>query len=410
MDSGKVASGFFVRNRAVFSLSLTAIMLAATFDLFAGLIMVGMSEYLMIVPGLMILIYSANGLRGNVFGAMGSRIGTTMHLGTFNISFKKGSVLRSNVEGAMSLTMITSVIVGIVGWMIGAAFFSNESPVNILEFMFISMLGSLLAGLMVVVINIVIAYIGFKRKWDVDNITAPLIAAAGDVATVPTIFLAVWMCLNIKDIAIIYTCLAGLLALTIGMTGAILMRKDGRRKKNEAKRIIMESLPILTICIFIGLLAGTIVETQTEKLVAYPVLLVLLPAFLNQGNALSGILTCRFSTMMHMGTLSVKKYPPLEAYNNFAVTYILGLITFAYVGAAAFLMAPQTMPLYEVMLLVIVAGMLSTTVINLLSYYVASAAVKFGLNPDDQSIPVTSSTMDVANASIFISLIRLTLL
>ncbi|NLN71309.1 MAG: Mg/Co/Ni transporter MgtE [Thermoplasmatales archaeon] len=409
MGSEKVANGFFVRNRAVFSLSLSAIMLAATFDLFAGLIMVGMSDYLMIVPGLMILIYSANGLRGNVFGAMGSRIGTAMHLGTFNFSFKKNSVLRSNVEGAMSLTMITSVIVGIVGWIIGAAFFSSQSPVGILMFMFISMMGSLLAGLMVVIINIAIAYIGFKRDWDVDNITAPLIAAAGDVATVPTIFLAVWMCLNL-DGAVVYICLAGLLALTFGMTGAILMRKNKRKKRNEAKRIIVESLPVLTICIFIGLLAGTIVETQTAKLVAYPVLLVLLPAFLNQGNALSGILTCRFSTMMHMGTLSVKKYPPIEAYNNFAVTYVLGLITFAYVGVAAFLMAPQTMPFYEVMLLVLVAGMLSTTVINLLSYYVASAAVRFGLNPDDQSIPVTSSTMDVASASIFISLIRLTIL
>lgn len=188
------------------------------------------------------------------------------------------------------------------------------------------------------------------------------------------------------------------------------MRKNRRRKKDEAKRIITESLPVLTVCIFIGILAGTIVETQTANLVAYPVLLVLLPAFLNQGNALSGILTSRFSTMMHMGTLGVRKYPPIETYNNFAVNYVLGIITFAYVGVAAFLVSPQTMPFHEVLLLVLTAGMLSATVINLLSYYVASAAVRFGLDPDDQSIPVTSSTMDVVNASIIISLIRLTLL
>ncbi|MFA5486741.1 MAG: magnesium transporter [Candidatus Methanomethylophilaceae archaeon] len=409
MGSEKVANGFFVRNRTVFSLSLTALMFAATFDLFAGLIMVSMSDYLMIIPGLMILIYSANGLRGNVFGAMGSRIGTAMHLGTFSISFKKGSVLRSNVEGAMALTMITSVVVGIVGWIIGVAFFSDQSPIDIYMFIFISMMGALLAGLMVVVINMVIAYVGFKREWDVDNITAPLIAAAGDVATVPTIFLAAWMCLNMDGI-VIYVALTALLILTLIMTGTILMRKNRRRKKDEAKRIITESLPVLTVCIFIGILAGTIVETQTANLVAYPVLLVLLPAFLNQGNALSGILTSRFSTMMHMGTLGVRKYPPIETYNNFAVNYVLGIITFAYVGVAAFLVSPQTMPFHEVLLLVLTAGMLSATVINLLSYYVASAAVRFGLDPDDQSIPVTSSMMDVVNASIIISLIRLTLL
>lgn len=409
MESGKRGRGFFVRNRAVFSLSLTALILAATFDLFAGLILTGMGGYLTTVTGLMILIYSANGLRGNVFGAMGSRLGTAMHLGTFRLSLAKGSVLRSNVEGAMALTMITSVVVGIVGWTIGVAFFSGESRIDIYMFVFISMLSALLSGVMVVLMNIAIAYLGFKRNWDVDDITAPLIAAAGDVATVPTIFLATWMCLNI-DGALIYMMLAALLLLTLAMTVGILRRKGTRRRRDEAKRIVVESLPVLTVCIFIGILAGTVVETQTANLVAHPVLLVLLPAFLNQGNALSGILTCRFSTMIHMGTLGVRKYPPIEAYNNFAVTYVLGFLTFLYIGFAAFLVAPQTLQMHEVLLLVMTAGMLATTAINLISYYVAATAVRFGLDPDDQSIPVTSSTMDVLDSSIIISLIRLTLL
>jgi mgtE-like transporter len=55
--------------------------------------------------------------------------------------------------------------------------------------------------------------------------------------------------------------------------------------------------------------------------------------------------------------------------------------------------------------IVFVAAMIITTVINFLSYYVALAALKFNLDPDDHCIPITSSIMDVVSTVVLVAVI-----
>ena len=403
------SDGFFVRNKSVLLMGLCALTIAATADLIAGLFLTTMEEIIMLIPGMMIMIYCAIGMRGNIFGAMGSRLGTSMHMGTFQMTFRKKSVLRANVEAVMVLTLLLSAIMGFIGWVIAYKFFG--CTIDVMQFTFISMVGGLLAGIIVLVFNIIIAHEGYKRDWDVDNITAPLIAAAGDIATVPMIYVATIMARDLDRVIVDTVCIA-LLVITVVSTILILRRKASRRRRmNEAKRIVKQSLPVLTACVLFEIMAGIIIETQTEKLVEYGALLVLLPAFLNEGNALSGMLTSRLSSMLHLGTLNSSFFPPRGAYENFAVMYILALVTFLMIGSAAFLMVqPAALPYGQVILTVIVAGMLTTTVINILSYYVAIAAIKFHLDPDDHCIPITSSIMDVVGTAILVAVISLLIL
>ena len=402
------SDGFFVRNRSVLVMGLLALIIAATADLIAGLFLTTMEEVIMLIPGMMIMIYCAIGMRGNIFGAMGSRLGTSMHMGTFQMTFRKKSVLRANVEGALTLTLVLSAIMGAVGWVIAYVFF--HTTVDIAQFTFISMVGGILAGIIVLAFNIVIAHEGFKRDWDVDNITAPLIAAAGDIATVPMIYVATILAQEI-DIYAVYAITAVLIILTAVMTYRILKRKASRRKRmDEAKRIVKQSLPVLTACMFFEILAGIIIETETESLVEHGVLLVLLPAFLNEGNALSGMLTSRLSSMLHLGTLHSARLPPKEAYENFFVMYILAFVTFILIGSAAYAIQPVTVSYPLLIGTVLLAGMLTATVINYLSYYVAVAAIRFRLDPDDHCIPITSSIMDVVGTAILVCVIGITIL
>src|SRR5262249_9756546 len=44
-------------------------------------------------PGLIILVPAAIGLRGNVFGAFGNRLSTSIHAGTFRLSARRDTVL-----------------------------------------------------------------------------------------------------------------------------------------------------------------------------------------------------------------------------------------------------------------------------------------------------------------------------
>lgn len=405
MGSNTVISGFFGRNRSVFRMGMVALVIAATADLFAGIFLGSMETYILAIPGMMILVYSAIGMRGNIFGAMGSRLGTSMHMGTFKLSFKKGSILRANIESSIGLTFLISLAMGVIGWAIVAIFDFGE--IHIASFVFISMMGGLMAGIVLLGFNILIARTGFKRNWDVDNITAPLIAAAGDIVTMPMLFICAWVVVHCPDQNLINILTLILLLATVVTLVIIFARKIILGRKDEAKRIIAQSTPILLMCLMLDIAAGVIIEGKMDALIILPVLVIMTPAFLNEGNALSGMLTSRLSSMLHLGTLRVNRFPGKNASENFMVTYILAFVTYAYIGVIAFLAAmamggPGNISFLNVMGIVLIAGMLATTVLNFLSYYVAVAAVKFNLDPDDHSIPITSSSMDLISAAILI--------
>ena len=402
--SSRKADGFFIRNKSVIVMGLCALVIAAIADLIAGIFLTTMEDYLLTITGMMILIYCAIGMRGNIFGSMGSRLGTSMHMGTFQMTFKRNSVLRSNIEAAMTLTLVLSIVMGVVGWATTELFFGHT--INPFRFIFISLIGGLLAGVIVVIFNIAIAHIGYKKDWDVDNITAPLIAAAGDIATVPMIFLATLIQERIADDWVIAAVCIVCTVIAAYMTVAILRRRTRRRRRiNEAKRILIQSTPVLLLCMVFEILAGVVIETETASLVEYAVLLVLLPAFLNEGNALSGMLTSRISSMLHLGTLDPDPVPHKGALENFLIIYILAAVTFIMIGSAAFGVQPDSLGFLTVIAIVLIAGMLTTTVINFLSYYVAIAAIKFNLDPDDHCIPITSSVMDVVGTIILVAVI-----
>lgn len=119
-------------------MGLAALIIAGTADLFAGLLLDSMEAYLLLIPGMMVLIYCAIGMRGNIYGAMGSRIGTAMHMGTFQMSFRRGTVLRANIDSTICLTLTLSVAMGAVTWAVATYMFNGTY--SIWDFVFISSL------------------------------------------------------------------------------------------------------------------------------------------------------------------------------------------------------------------------------------------------------------------------------
>ncbi len=385
---------FFSRNRSVFTLGLVALMISSMGDLLAGATLGSMTEALKLIPGLMILITPAIGMRGNVFGALGSRLGTAMHIGTFEMSTRKGSLLRSNMESSLLLTLVMSVIMGILATIVATALGSRDIRVEML--VFISVLGGMLAGFVLIFINILVAYLGFKRNWDIDNISAPLITAAGDIVTLPMLFVAAIVVLNSPDLAI------QIFAVVFVVITAYLTYRALSNGQGEARRIFVQSSPVLIICIVLDIIAGVTIDQQLESLVALPALLVLIPPFLEDANALGGILTSRFSSLLHMGILEPNRFPGRVAMENFAIIYLFSMWVFTLVGistyAVAVILNLGTPPLWEIVLLSITAGLVTVSALNILSYYVSVFTFRMRLDPDDHSIPLTSSAIDSVGA------------
>jgi mgtE-like transporter len=385
---------FLFNNKTVFTLGFTALLISSLGDILAGVTLGSMTNTLERLPGLMILIPPAIGMRGNIFGALGSRLGTSMHIGTFELSLRRGSILRQNMEASLILTMVISFLMGVLAKVVSTAL--GVESISLQQFIFISVFGGVLAGLALLVVNIVVANIGFRRNWDIDNVSAPLLTASGDIVTLPMLFLAAILVMNsgsfissqFFDVMII-----AFLVITIYLIYDALYRRD-----EEAKRIFVQSAPVLAICTLLDLGAGLTIEEQLTHLVAYPALLVLIPLFLQNCNALGGILTSRMSSLLHMGILIPGKTPGKVSYENFAIIYIFAIWVFTFVSIAthfvALAMGLDSPGLLTMMSLGLVAGLITVTVLNFLSYYVAVTTFMFSLDPDDHSIPVTSSAID----------------
>ena len=80
----------------------------------AGTVLVSITDTLKQYPGLLILVPAAIGLRGNIFGAFGNRISTTIHAGTFRLSARRDTILGQNILAAMVLTVSASFALALV--------------------------------------------------------------------------------------------------------------------------------------------------------------------------------------------------------------------------------------------------------------------------------------------------------
>lgn len=378
----------------MFTLGLAALMISSLGDLIAGATLGFMTGTLVLLPGLMILIPPAIGMRGNIFGALGSRLGTAMHIGTFEVSFRRGSILRQNMESSLLLTLVMSFLMGVMAKVVAEAF--GVTSISVQAFIFISVLGGVLAGLVLIVINIAVAWLGFRRNWDIDNISAPIITAAGDIVTLPFLFLAAIIVLDTPGWLI-----DGAVALILVVT-AVLAVRGLRNGQKEVRRVVRQSIPVLTACVLLDIVAGLTIDHQLESLVMLPALLVLIPPFLEDANALGGILTSRFASLLHMGLMEPTAMPRATALENFAIIYVFALWVFTLVGVSSFFVAGllglSSPPLGDMVVLSLLAGLITVTVLNLIAYYVSVATYRLNLDPDDHSIPLTSSAIDSIGA------------
>src|SRR6266704_7041096 len=81
-----------------------ALLLSSGGDLVAGLTLGAITGTLESLPGLLVLVPAAIGMRGNIFGGLGSRLGTAIHTGTFTLSRRRSTVVGQNVLSSLTLT------------------------------------------------------------------------------------------------------------------------------------------------------------------------------------------------------------------------------------------------------------------------------------------------------------------
>lgn len=378
-----------------------ALFISSGGDLLAGLTLGFMTASLVRLPGLFVLIPAAIGMRGNIFGALGSRLGTGIHSGMFQPSRERTGFLGQNIAAATSLTLATCLFLGLAARIVSVAL--GLESISVWEFVAISILGGVLGSIAVGISAVGIARLSYRRSWDLDSVSAPMVTAIGDVSTLPALWLASYL-VEISGVTPVVSIAGGAVCIYMTVRG-IMARRE------LVRRIVRESLVILMIAGVIDLLAGTLVEARLEHFLAYPALLILVPIFLQNTNALSGILSARLASHLHLGLIDPRPWPQQMAWLDISINFLFAAAAFTMVGIGIDIVSAITgraSPGALMMLAVtLTAGMMATAISWAVAYATAVATFRFGLDPDNYGIPISSSVMDLAGTFCLVAVILL---
>ncbi|HET9769713.1 MAG TPA: magnesium transporter [Acidimicrobiia bacterium] len=379
-DTGSARQGFL------------ALLVSSGGDLLAGVTLGSILATLEELPGLLVLIPAAIGMRGNIFGALGSRLGTSILTGTFALSRRRSTLVGQNLLSAVTLTFVVSLALAALAKSIALAF--HLSSISLLDLVVISMVGGIISSAVVLGITLAVAAASARKGWDMDSVAAPLITAAGDMVTLPSLFLATY-CIGIPI-------LSPALALLTGGIAVASLVGVARSGLPLLKRIVAESLPILLIAGTIDIIAGVTIEKRLAAFTTLPALLVLVPPFLTKTGALGGILAARLSSKLHLGLIEPSARPARPARAEFRLVAAFAVPVFTLLAVSSDLVSwllglesPGALRMLGISLL---GGALAMTACVAITYYGAIAAYRLGLDPDNHGIPLVTSSMDLIGA------------
>jgi mgtE-like transporter len=345
-------------------------------------------------------------MRGNVFGALGSRLGTLIHTGEFRVSRRLDTPVGQNIAAALVLSLSTSFALAVLAKAVAVAF--NVQSISIIDFMVVAVVGALLSSLVVLAITIGVASQCAKRRWDLDNVAAPIVTAAGDVATLPSLFAATYLlgihASSSKAAEVhrgVFHVVTPVIAVICAVACIVALVAGLRSGLPTLRRIVIESAPILVIAGLVDVLAGVTIEKRINSFAMFPALAVLIPPFLEDSGALGGILSARVSTRLHLGTLAWGK-SPLAALDDILLVLIYAVPTFVLLGVSADLAAnathfhgPGLLKMVEVSVL---GGTLATGFAIVIGFYAAVFTHRLGLDPDNHGIAIVTSSLDLFGA------------
>ena len=380
--------------------SALALGLGAT--LIAGIVLASAEERLEGIPGLLALIPAAIGMRGAIFGALGSRLATGILTGEFHRELTRGSYLRRQVEAATILSFASATQAGVLAWVISAAL--GLRTISLLDLVAISLIGGLLSSAVLFVVVIAMARRSDAVGFNLDDVGAPIITATGDLVTLPALLLATF----VLEVPVLATSF-GAVGLVVGLAAVVygLRSRDAR-----VRRIVKESLIVLTIAVTIDVFAGVVVEARAEEQFGAAALLVLIPPFIANCGSLGGMLSSRLASKLHLGQLQARLRPGKLAVLDFSLTALLALLAFGGVGAAGWLAAllvPGVDPLSLPMTLsvTLLAGLFALPILSGAAYLSAATSFRFGFDPDNHGIPIVTATMDLTGVLCLLAAIAL---
>jgi mgtE-like transporter len=374
-----------------------ALLLGALTSFVAGITLANITGTLRELPGLLILTPAVLGMRGTIFGAIGARLGTSTHAGLFEVSRDRAGVLRQNMFVGITSTLYSSLYLAALAKLAALAF--NLRSISFFKFVTISVVGGFLDSVIILFLTIFLSIVSFRRGYDLDAVSTPVVTAAADMTTVPLLYLATFLTKIgwLNDTLAILGIVVGLYALAKGAFTDLPI----------AKRIFFEMASVIVLTPLLDILAGTLVEARLDRFTSLPGLLLLVPPFVATAGSLGGILSSRLSSKLQLGLISARGMPEVLAYLDASLIVAFGLVAFTFMGLLGFgysALAGKAYPGAITMVFgTLLAGIMALAIAIPVSYYIAVGTARRGWDPDNFCVPWITSVMDLSGVIVFLA-------
>lgn len=386
---------FISEHSSVIKESFIALLICALGDLFAGIILGNMTFFLETFPGLLVIIPGAIGMRGNIFGSFASRLSTNLHIGMISPKFEFSEQLNNNIISSFVLTLLLSMFLAIIAKLFCILF--HYESISTVDLILISVIAGVISNLIMLPITMLISFRSFNHGWDPDNVTTPIIAAVGDLFTLPAIIASVYILTYLNSYLLIKDIISIIIVILI-IIALIYTIKRGE----ESKKIIYQSTPVLLLCSFLGVSAGGILNSSVETLLTNPSLLTLLPLFSGVNGSLISILSARLSSGLHYGLIEPLKKPTGESIHNFLICYILAVVMYPLIGFIAEdstdILGLTGVGFVNIISISTISGFILLSLMIFVVYFISITSYNRDLDPDNIVIPISTSVTDAISS------------
>ncbi len=157
-------------------------------ELLTGSFLVSMEKELLVVPGLAIMLPGILDLRGNISSTLASRLGSALHMGWMRPKAKFSGEAKENIIASITLSLTMNIITASVAFAV-AVLLGMKADLG--KLVLVAITAGIIAGAILMTLALIITVKSFKRGWDPNNVTIPVLATLGDIVMIGSLVLVV---------------------------------------------------------------------------------------------------------------------------------------------------------------------------------------------------------------------------
>ncbi len=373
----------------IFRVLFPVLLLCLLFDIVSGVFFGVYFSKIAAYPAILIMIPALMGLRGNIFGALGSRISTKLYLGEASPSIRD-NFIKIDVAYALYLSLILTFFIWILSCF---KLFSVE-----IASLKIVLLSCIITSSVLGLLTAFLVVSSFKRGIDPDSILGPGITTAADLVTLPTIILAILL-FEVNPKMLNY-----FLAFFIIILLAILLKLP--RKSTSNLKIMQESLNILFFLALIQYFTGSVLQNYSKFISKIMFLAYAYPPTLDFIGNIGSVSSARISTKLHLG--EIKKLSVKEIREEFKLTILAPFVAAIIFASSIFFQRLQsyviTSRLLLAMSLFFGAIIFLVFLIIVISFLICVILHKKNIDPDNGAIPTITVIGDLLGTFLIVTL------